>query len=218
MRTYFRLSKADHVRPEGIERDSFPPELVETFVKRYTVAGEVVLDPFAGYGTTLVTAERLGRRAVGVELLEDRANFVNARIGPASRLVHGDARRIDELGLPPADLLITSPPYMHKSDTEDPLQGYRAPGSGYDAYLAGLQEVFRRLRSVLKPDAVSVVNVCNIDRWDGLTTLAWDVARAISEVMVLEKELIVCWDDDDHTFGYDHEYCLLFRNRAPDLR
>jgi DNA modification methylase len=215
VRTYLRLQKADHVRPGGIERDSFPPELVETFVKRYTVSGETVLDPFAGFGTTLLVAERLGRRAIGVEFLEDRVTFIAGQIGPGSRIVLGDARRIDELGLPAADLLITSPPYMHRGDTEDPLQGYAVPGAGYDAYLAGLQDIFRRLRTVLKPDAVSVVNVCNIDRWDGLTTLAWDVARAIGGVMVLEKELVVCWDDDDHTFGYDHEYCLLFRNRAP---
>jgi hypothetical protein len=104
---------------------------------------------------------------------------------------------------------------MHRNDTEDPLQGYSVPGSGYENYLDGIQDIFRRLRSVLKPDAVSVVNVSNIDRWDGLTTLAWDVARAISLEMVMEKELIVCWDDDDRTFGYDHEYCLVFRNRAP---
>jgi DNA modification methylase len=186
--------------------------LVEAFIKRYTIEGELVLDPFAGFGTTLFVAERMGRRSVGVEFHEDRARYIAGRIGASSRIVHGDSRRIDELGLPVADFCITSPPYMCRNDTEDPLQGYTVPGSGYDAYLEGLTDVFRRLRAVLKPQAVVVVNVSNIKRWDGLTTLAWDAGGAISKAMSFEGEVVVCWDDDDHTFGYDHEYCLVFTN------
>jgi hypothetical protein len=153
------------------------------------------------------------RRSVGVEFHQDRAEYIAGRIGPSARIVHGDSRRIDELGLPMADFCITSPPYMCRNDTEDPLQGYTVPGAGYDAYLEGIADIFRRLRSVLKPEAIAVVNVSNIKRWDGLTTLAWDVARAISSVMTLEGEVVICWDDNDRTFGYDHEYCLLFANR-----
>jgi DNA modification methylase len=215
MRTYLVLKRAEHVRPSGIERDTFPPALVETFVKRYTISGELVLDPFAGFGTTLLVCDALGRRSIGVEFLSERADFIRGRIGALATIVHGDSRRIDELRLEPADMLITSPPYMHRGDTEDPLQGYTAPGRGYDSYLDGLRDIFARTRSVLKPDAPCIVNVSNIDRWDGLTLLAWDVARALAEVMHLEKEIVVCWDDDDHGFGYDHEYCLVFRNRPP---
>ena len=212
MRTYLQLSKADHERPGGIERDTFPPALVEHFLRPFTVSGEVVLDPFAGFGTTLRVAEAMGRRSIGIEFLEDRAAYMESWAGPLARVIRGDSRRIDELGLEPVDFCITSPPYMCRNDPQDPLQGYTVEGAGYDAYIDGLADVFRRVGSVLKPDARCVVNVSNIDRYDGLTTLAWDVGRALSSVMTLEREYIVCWSDSDHTFGYDHEYCLLFRN------
>lgn len=40
-----------------------------------------VLDPFAGSGTTLLAAQQLGRRAVGIELNPDYARIVEARVG-----------------------------------------------------------------------------------------------------------------------------------------
>jgi len=40
----------------------------------------VVLDPFAGTGTTLVVAERLGRRAIGIELSADYVRMAEARM------------------------------------------------------------------------------------------------------------------------------------------
>jgi hypothetical protein len=65
---------------------------------------------------------------------------------------------------------------------------------------------------------VVVVNVSNIKRWDGFTPLAWDVWRVLSQVLSFEGEVVVCWEDSDHVFGYDHEYCLIFRNSALDAR
>ena len=47
------------------------PELARRIVTEYSTPGQVVLDPLAGIGTTVVEAVLLDRRAVGVEL-EDR--------------------------------------------------------------------------------------------------------------------------------------------------
>lgn len=47
---------------------SFPPHLVRHYIDRFGVgAGQCVLDPFCGTGTTLVTCKGLGVRSVGVE-------------------------------------------------------------------------------------------------------------------------------------------------------
>ena len=46
---------------------AFPPELAERLVRMFSVAGDTVLDPFAGTGTTLWAAARWGRTAIGVE-------------------------------------------------------------------------------------------------------------------------------------------------------
>lgn len=46
----------------------FPPELPHRLVKMFSFKGETVLDPFAGSGTTLAEALKLGRNAVGYEI------------------------------------------------------------------------------------------------------------------------------------------------------
>jgi hypothetical protein len=49
-------------------RGQFSPELVEAFLRSYSREGDVVLDPFAGSGTVLVEAGRLGHTAFAGEI------------------------------------------------------------------------------------------------------------------------------------------------------
>ncbi len=46
----------------------FVPQLAEVFLRRYAKPGQLVWDPFAGSGTTLVEANALGLRAAGCDL------------------------------------------------------------------------------------------------------------------------------------------------------
>jgi DNA modification methylase len=45
-----------------------PVALADSLIQSYSVEGEIVFDPFGGSGTTLIAAERLGRRCFAVEL------------------------------------------------------------------------------------------------------------------------------------------------------
>ena len=54
----------------------FPDWLPEFFIKLFTDPGDLVVDPFAGSGTTSRVALRLGRRAVGIEILAERVEPV----------------------------------------------------------------------------------------------------------------------------------------------
>ena len=59
----------------------YPPELCEKPIKATCPPDGVVLDPFAGAGTTLLKAKELGREYVGIELNPEYADMARARIG-----------------------------------------------------------------------------------------------------------------------------------------
>lgn len=53
----------------------FPAELARRLMELYSFPGDVILDPFAGTGTTIWEAERAGRSGIGVELREEYLNL-----------------------------------------------------------------------------------------------------------------------------------------------
>jgi site-specific DNA-methyltransferase (adenine-specific) len=66
------------------DRQDHPCQLPEPLVERIILAasnpGDLVLDPFAGSGTTLEVAKRLGRRYLGIELSQAYANLASKRL------------------------------------------------------------------------------------------------------------------------------------------
>lgn len=212
MRTFLRL-KNQFVRrlPAEFQHDElrYADELVATFLRQYTRAGDTVLDPFAGYGTTLIVAEAMDRVAYGVEADARRARYIRTQLQRPERLIHGDARELLSYGLPPADFSITSPPYMAHDDAESALAGAPAAADAYAAYLAEIGAIYGRLRELLRPGARAVLEVSNLKGPAGVTTLAWDIGRAVAGVLEFEGEVVVGWDR--YNYGYDHSYCLVFR-------
>lgn len=57
-----------------------PEEIVRRCVRLYSFAGDTVLDPFAGSGTTLRVASQLGRIAIGVELVESYSETAKEKV------------------------------------------------------------------------------------------------------------------------------------------
>jgi len=58
----------------------FPVVLPAWFTRLFTLEGDVVLDPFIGSGTTAVAASGLGRRYVGIELIEEYVSMARERL------------------------------------------------------------------------------------------------------------------------------------------
>lgn len=58
----------------------FPYELPEFLIKLFTEVGDIILDPFLGSGTTLIEAKKLGRKGIGIELLEEYVKLASQRI------------------------------------------------------------------------------------------------------------------------------------------
>jgi hypothetical protein len=103
---------------------NFIPQIPYQMMRRYTRPGEWVIDPFAGSGTTLIEARRLGRNSLGVELQESVAARARAQIeaepnqhGVVSALIAGDSLAADfgallgQHGQRSAQLAILHPPY-----------------------------------------------------------------------------------------------------------
>lgn len=62
---------------------TFPAKLVEPCILAGCPSGGLVLDPFAGSGTTLMVAQQLGRHGVGIELNTDYIALADTRAAQA---------------------------------------------------------------------------------------------------------------------------------------
>lgn len=59
---------------------AFPKALPEWFIKLFTDEGDLVLDPFAGSGTTLEVAKGLHRNSIGIELLSEYCEIAKEKL------------------------------------------------------------------------------------------------------------------------------------------
>lgn len=65
---------------ERFHKQQAPLALLARIILSSTDPGDLVLDPFAGTGTTLVAAKQLGRHSVGIELDPENARMVEQRL------------------------------------------------------------------------------------------------------------------------------------------
>ncbi len=123
----------EHAHAE-IEREHPAPfsfQDVGRLVRFFSKAGETVLDPFVGVGSTLKAAAIEGRRGIGVELNKRYADLARKRLRTElaaddasvcrdQTVLRGDARVVlPTLEPDSVKLVVTSPPYwtiLHKQD------------------------------------------------------------------------------------------------------
>ena len=65
--------QGDHPAP-------YPATLAERLIRMFSFAGDTVLDPFAGTGSTAVAASRCGRNSISIELEEKYVDIAENRI------------------------------------------------------------------------------------------------------------------------------------------
>jgi DNA modification methylase len=87
---------------QAAERLGYPTQkplaLVERILRTSTNAGDVVLDPFCGCGTTVDAAEKLGRKWVGIDITYLAVDLITKRL----RDTHGDEvmENVEVRGIP----------------------------------------------------------------------------------------------------------------------
>jgi len=211
------LRAADLVaeRPEGTSDDiHFTEALAASVIGHASRPGDLVLDPFAGYGTTVRVAERMGRRVIGIELVPEHLEIARRRSSGEARLILGDARQVSALVHEAVDLVLTSPPYMAGRDhPENPLAGYATDDGDYGAYLGELGTILGQVAQLLRPGGQMVVNVGNVVSTDGtVTPLASDMAEIIDLHVPLLGVTTLRWDEPPA--GVDGDYLLWFARPA----
>lgn len=133
---------------------NFVPQIATQAILRFTKKGETVLDGFLGLGTTLIECKRLGRNAVGVELVPWVADKARWYVGlesnegnVATHVIQGDSRlpetglkveqALRECGTNKAHLLILHPPYydiIKFSDLEADLSNAKSEDDFYHQF------------------------------------------------------------------------------------
>ena len=80
----YSISVWDIVKTPGEARlghpAMFPLKLCERLISIYTKVGDVVLDPFMGSGSVLVSAKKLGRKGIGLDVVPDFVELARKRL------------------------------------------------------------------------------------------------------------------------------------------
>lgn len=206
-------------RPPGADEDvHMLPAVVDHVIERCTDPGDLVVDPFAGFGTTLSRAVALGRRALGIELLPERVEAIRS-VAPGAEVIEGDARELltilDRAGHPrsAARLVLTSPPYMTTTDHDaDPLTAYEEGDGDYGRYLDELGFVAAQCARVVAPGGFVVWNVADILHQGHTTHLIDDCARVLDAHLTRVGIVPIAWDRLPHDLVADA--LLVFRRPA----
>jgi DNA modification methylase len=160
--TYF----ASHWTFGGAKQDGhiamFPEELPARLIKMFSFAGETVLDPFMGSGTTALAAKKLQRNSVGYEINPDFIPIYKSKIGATQPDMFGMTEYVvlkDAL-VDNVEERITQLPYVfadpHKMDKKIDVKKLQF-GSKIDKD-SGEREEYYTVKQVLSPYLVELNN------------------------------------------------------------
>lgn len=71
----------------------YPKSVVAEIIKLLSREGDIVLDPFAGSGTTLIVAQELKRHYIGIEINPDYYKYILERLEKANRGFYDEQAR-----------------------------------------------------------------------------------------------------------------------------
>lgn len=194
----------------------FPSQLVTRLIESFTRDTErVVLDPFCGSGSAVVTASRMGRTGIGFEINPEYVELANLRLGQRelfqpevsteSVIYQADARNLREyLEADSVDIVITSPPYWDIlsqkrtadgkdiRDYGDTIEDLGKVADYYD-FIDQLTHVFRPVYEVMRPGKYCIVVVMDLRKKNTFYPFHSDIAQMMERVGFVYDDLII-WD------------------------
>jgi len=164
----------------------FPVALAERLITVFTNQHQtVIVDPFAGVGSTIVAAQRLGKHGIGIELNPTFAELARARCTQPTLFTAQDgtatihtANALDTatiLAHQSVDFVVTSPPYwniLNQKRTADykAIRTYSDADADlgniadYGEFMQQIQRVFAGVYQVLRNGSYCCVVVMDIRR------------------------------------------------------
>lgn len=194
------------VRDKDVHPATYPIALSTRCIELFTHRGELVLDPFVGSGTTLVSARDTDRNAVGFDLHPGYIELCKQRLSQQRLLANSeqlaicdDARNIPEhLPEESVSLILTSPPYANLLNRPRKNKSRRGPERHnrqyqrveqysqderdlgtlpLERYAEQMAKIFEGLLPLLRPKAHCVVDVP--DMW-------WENERVTIHIALTE--------------------------------
>lgn len=210
---------------------------VSRLIRFFTKRGGVVLDPFAGVGSTLKACAVEGRKGIGFELNQRYADLARQRLHTEVRDmwatsddqdIHiGDARDlIHQLPENSVDFIVTSPPYwniLHKEDHKakqeriahdlDTKYGDDPRDLGnihdYPAFLQELATILGSSGRVLKPKKYMAVIVSDFRDKSKFVMFHADIVKALEPYMLELRGITVLYQRHKRIFPYGYPYAYV---------
>jgi hypothetical protein len=217
-------------------RDCGWVDQMRPFVASHANVGEWIIDPFCGFGSTLLAARDGGVRAVGVELDPQRVHLTRERLarfgadagdypvltGSLAQIETRNALRNAPSGGEDRrrfTLCLTNIPYFGcnqgESSPPDFAREQLYAKDYYEPYLQGLRDVFIGVHELLEPGGWCIVMAQNLQLGGHFVPLAWDVARLLGERFVMHDERVLIYDRPADSASATaktnraHEYALI---------
>ena len=206
-----------HAQIERQHPAPFSFQDIQRLVAFFTKAGQVVLDPFSGVGSTAKACALLGRKSVGIELSPRwhklAVERLETEIGPGEsknhELIQADVREV--LPRYPDNtfhFVVTSPPYWsilnkkadHKAMervrqdlatrySDDPLDMGNVPN--YSDFLTQLVAIFAECGRVLKPKRYMPIVVSDFRHRSRLYAFHSDLIQRMQDLQIQPKHRLV---------------------------
>jgi DNA modification methylase len=194
----------------------FPMALPNRLMDCFTIPGPgLVLDPFAGTGSTPLAACLAGKRGVGIELSSEYVDAAMARYRsvcegaepPAGEfeMIHARAESLlEHVSAGSVDLCVTSPPYWNilerrRSADHKAIRDYGGHEGGlgtvgdYQEFLDALQQVFALVYTALKPGGYCCTVVMDIRKGPEFYPFHSDLAARQQACGLIYDDLVI-WD------------------------